>query len=124
MSANGYLTFRDLADANKTRVQRWHPAGLAEWSPMEWACAAAGEMGEICNAVKKLKRIESGIANLNEPNRQLSDKPQALLQIGEEIADTVIYLDLLAQRLDIDIASFVRHKFNATSEKYGFPERL
>jgi len=122
--AIGYLTFKDLADANATRVMRWHPKGLQDWSAMEWACAAAGEMGECCNAVKKLKRIEDQIANLNEPERQLTDKPSAVLAIGEEIADTVIYLDLLAQRLGIDIASFVRHKFNATSKKYGFPERL
>ena len=121
----GYLTFKELADANGTRANRWHKNGLKDWSPMEWACAAAGEMGECCNAVKKLKRIEDEIANLSaDPSRQLSNRPEAILAIGEEIADTVIYLDLLAQRLGIDIASFLIHKFNETSERYGFPERL
>jgi NTP pyrophosphatase (non-canonical NTP hydrolase) len=120
-----YLTFNDLAEANKTRVKRWHPNGIEDWSPMEWACAAAGEMGEVCNAVKKLKRIEDKIANLSaSPDRQLSNKPEAILAIGDEIADTVISLDLLAQRLGIDIASFVRAKFNQTSVRYGFPEKL
>ena len=121
----GYLTFKHLADVNKTRVKRWHPHGIEDWSPMDWACAAAGEMGEVCNAVKKLRRIEDQIANLSaDSKRQLSSKPEAILAIGDEIADTVIYLDLLAQRLGIDIASFVRSKFNQTSERYGFPEKL
>ena len=121
----GYLTFKELADANATRVKRWHPNGIEDWSPMDWACAAAGEMGECCNAVKKLRRIEDGIANKSDdPTRLITERPQAILAIGDEIADTIIYLDLLAQRLGIDIASFVCAKFNRTSDKYGFPEKL
>lgn len=123
--ADGYLTFRDLAKVNATRVKRWHPYGITSWSITDWACAAAGEMGEVCNAVKKLRRVENEIANRSDdPSRLIANKPQAILAIGEEIADTIIYLDLLAQRLGIDIASFVIEKFNRTSEQYGFPEKL
>ncbi|MGA9722683.1 MAG: hypothetical protein WBQ86_09530 [Candidatus Binatus sp.] len=120
----GKLTFEELREANLSRGQRWHKGGLDEWSVAQWAVAAAGEMGEICNAVKKLDRIEDGIANISEPNRQLSTREEAVRAIGAEIADTVIYLDLLSQRLGLDMAAEVSKKFNKVSLTYDFPERL
>jgi NTP pyrophosphatase (non-canonical NTP hydrolase) len=83
-----------------------------------------GELGEAANAIKKLRRIEDGIANISDPERQLSAREEAVLKIADELADTLIYLDLLAQRLGVDLAAAVVSKFNAVSEKYGFPERL
>ena len=64
---SGSLTFEELKNANFSRGRRWHKGGLDEWSVAQWAVAMAGEAGEICNAVKKLDRIEDGIANLSEP---------------------------------------------------------
>ena len=81
---------------------------LHDWSPTDWACALAGEVGEACNLIKKLRRGE-------DVSRE---------RIGEELADTLIYLDLLAQRLDIDLAAAVVNKFNADSEKRGSKWRL
>ncbi len=118
------LRFDDLKRANLSRGTRWHKGGLDEWSVAQWAVAMAGEAGEVCNAVKKLDRIEDGIANLSEPSRQLSSREEAIAAIGAEIADTVIYLDLLAQRLGLDMAEQIIRKFNKTSERYDFPERL
>lgn len=118
------IGFADLALANLTRNNRWHKNGIADWTISQWALAMAGEAGEICNAVKKLNRIEDGIANLNEPGRELETREAALAKIGAEIADTVIYLDLLAQRCGFSLGDEVARKFNATSERYGFPERL
>lgn len=116
------LTFQDLRNANISRLQKWH-AGK-EWSVTDWSNASAGELGEMCNAIKKLRRIEDELPNINERERQISSKEQALDMIAEELADTIIYLDLLANHLGIDIAMAIKYKFNKKSEEYGFPERL
>lgn len=118
------LTFARFRTANTERCQRWHHGGVAGWSVTDWSNAAAGEMGECCNAVKKLRRIEDQIANLNEPGRSLTERKDAVKAIGAEIADTVTYLDLLAAHLGIQLEDEVVAKFNAVSVRYGFPERL
>jgi NTP pyrophosphatase (non-canonical NTP hydrolase) len=118
------LTFQEVRAVNVARCNRWHPNGLASWSVADWAVAMAGEAGEVCNAVKKLRRVEDDLANLNDGDRHLDTRVKAVAQIGEEIADTFLYLNLLAARLGIDLESEVIAKFNSVSEKYGFPERL
>lgn len=118
------LNFTELRAANAARCGRWHQGGIEEWSVADWAVAMVGEAGEACNAIKKLRRIETGALNLNEPGRQLDERGLALSAIGEELADTLIYLDLLALRLGIDLGLAVVRKFNKVSERYGFPERL
>lgn len=121
---NTALTFATVTQANVARCDRWHRGGLADWSVADWAVAMAGEAGEVCNAVKKLRRVEDEIANISDADRQLSTRAEAVKKIGEEIADTFLYLNLLAVRLGIDLPTEVIAKFNATSERYGFPERL
>jgi NTP pyrophosphatase (non-canonical NTP hydrolase) len=121
---DGDLTFARFRQINGERCKRWHDGGVDGWSLTDWSNAAAGEMGECCNAVKKLRRVEDEIANLNEPGRSLTDREAAVRAIGAEIADTITYLDLLAQKLGIRIEHELAAKFNAVSEKYGFPERL
>jgi NTP pyrophosphatase (non-canonical NTP hydrolase) len=118
------LTFEELRAKNKTRMQRWHGAG-PEWTVADWAVAFAGEAGEMCNAVKKLKRVRGGFANKNDdPARQLDTEEKALAAIAEELADTIIYADLLADHLGLDLGSAIAAKFNKTSDQYGFPEKL
>lgn len=117
------ITLSDIAEANRTRVGRWH--GIADWSPLEWAGAMAGEAGEACNAAKKLKRIDGQVANINtEPGRSLTNRDEACRKIGLEVADTVIYGFLLAQRVGVNLEDCIREAFNRKSEEYGFPERL
>lgn len=118
------LTFAEVTAANIARCDRWHKGGLTDWSVADWAVAMAGEAGEVCNAVKKLRRVEDDIANISDPDRQPSTKAEAVAKIGEEIADTFLYLNLLAARLGIDLPSEIIAKFNATSVRYGFPERI
>jgi NTP pyrophosphatase (non-canonical NTP hydrolase) len=118
------MTFQHLAAINFARAIRWHKAGLESWSIADWAVAMAGEAGEVCNAVKKLRRILGQTANISDEDRQLNSEKEAIEKIGNEIADTVIYCDLLAQRCGLSLAEIIRAKFNKTSETYGFPERL
>ncbi len=120
----GRLTFAKLTRVNYARCKRWHPRGLDEWSPSDWAVAMVGEAGEACNAIKKLRRVEEGLANKNDDGRQLDTRAKAIAAIADELADMLIYLNLLALRLNIDLEAATVRKFNAVSERYGFPERL
>ena len=88
---SGDLTFRQVTKANVARCDRWHDGGLNDWSVSDWAVAMAGEAGEVCNAVKKLRRVEDEISNISDPDRQLSTRQEAAGKIGEELADTFLY---------------------------------
>lgn len=113
------LTFKQLTEANLSRVSKWH--SLESWSPLEWAGAMAGEAGEACNAAKKLKRIQTGMPNITDRE---STEEEARQKVLKEVADTVIYGALLCSRVGGDLESAVREVFNQKSEEYGFPERL
>lgn len=114
------LSFHDLRDTNVERCKRWHPGFPDDdWTVADWSNAAAGEMGEAANVVKKIRRGQFGHPGANDPSRQV-----LLDMLANEIADTVIYLDLLAAHAGIDLATAVRRKFNEVSEREGFPERL
>jgi NTP pyrophosphatase (non-canonical NTP hydrolase) len=96
------LTFNELREANRLRTERcFHP--IEEWSPTDWATAVAGEVGEACNKVKKLRRGED----------------ISIYAIGAELADTVIYIDLLCQRLGLDLGDCITRKFNEKSRQVG-----
>lgn len=112
------LTFQALRQANVTRCRRWHSGGVRDWSLSDWACAMAGEAGEACNVVKKMNRERDGITGNNKP---LDDLRRDL---AAELADVVIYLDLLAAAEGIDLGAAVIEKFNAVSDRQGYPERL
>jgi NTP pyrophosphatase (non-canonical NTP hydrolase) len=61
----------------------------------------SGEVGETCNLLKKLKR----------------DKNIPIKDIAHEIADVVVYADLLAYKLGIDLGEAIREKFNIVSKR-------
>jgi len=113
------LNFDDLRDANIRRcVQAFHPVN--SWSPADWAVAFAGEAGEACNAVKKLRRHYDGTNTEKDPQTESG----CLAAIAEELADTVIYADLLAARLGINLGDAVARKFNTVSVRVGSDIRL
>lgn len=113
------LAFDELRHVNKHRcAQVFHP--INAWSPTDWACAMAGEAGEVCNAVKKLRRLADGTNTAKDPQTEEACKKA----IASEIADTVIYLDLLAARLGIDLGQAVCDKFNEVSDLRGSTFKL
>ena len=113
------LSFEKLRKENVERCESaFHP--INHWSPTDWACAMAGEAGEACNAVKKLRRHADGTNTAKDP----ATEAECVAAIGKELADTVIYADLLAARLGINLGEAVREKFNAVSELRGVPQRL
>lgn len=104
-----------LSELRKKGIERCEapkPRGfnhkLSNWTPLEWGGAAAGEMGELCNLLKKLRR---------------GDQP-SMADIASEIGDVVIYLDLLAARLNIDLEWAIVHTFNMKSEEIGSDIRI
>lgn len=113
------LTFRSLRDANAARKVRWH-GDADEWTGSDWSNAMAGECGEACNIVKKLRRHETHTGtSYNTP------EPQYLLDaLADELADVVTYADLLAYKYNIDLGWAVRRKFNRVSRAQAFPERV
>jgi len=108
------MLLEELRRKNVERCEEvFHP--LNDWSPTDWATAFAGEAGEACNFVKKLRRLDGADSDRDtEENRY-----HLTAAIGEELADTVIYADLLAARLGIDLERMVRFKFNKVSGERG-----
>lgn len=112
----------DFATLRKANVERCEaPDGfnspVNSWSPTDWGCSLAGEVGEACNEVKKLKRETDG-------GLQLGDCENRIVAIARELADVVCYADLLAARLGIDLGEAVRFKFNEVSARVNSPVRL
>ena len=116
------LSFSQLSKTNAARCEAsFH--GIDRWTPTDWATAMAGECGEACNEIKKLRRLETN----PDWARQDPDSrtPEAITaRIGMELADLIIYADLLATRLGINLAAAVAEKFNQVSEEIGAPQRL
>lgn len=95
------LDFAKLRRANVLRCVSAFKHTLSDWSPAEWGCALAGEVGELCNLLKKLLRGD----------------PVSKDDIADELADVIAYADLLAAALNIDLGEAVRRKFNKVSAK-------
>jgi NTP pyrophosphatase (non-canonical NTP hydrolase) len=112
------LTFAQFREANVTRCEASFHA-VNEWTPTDWATALAGEVGEVCHVTKKLRRLQMA------PHWASRDGDAALeAQLADELADTVIYADLLAARMGIDLGAAIVKKFNQVSERVGSTVRL
>jgi NTP pyrophosphatase (non-canonical NTP hydrolase) len=127
------LAFDELRKANTQRCnERFHP--VEEWTPSDWGNAMAGEFGEVaselsdlfilsmqffsklkaCDTIKKMLRQMEGDARYEELKKKLA----------LELADVVIYADLLSVGLGIDLGESVRNKFNEVSVKRNSEIRL
>ena len=108
------MNFEDLKQANTRRCgESFHP--INNWSPTDWGCAMAGECGEACNNLKKLRRLE-GSHFARDDEREVD---KLIDQVMDEVADMVIYADLLAARLGRSLGIAIAEKFNRTSDEVG-----
>lgn len=114
------LTFETLREANMARLPLFRDAkgrpchskdDGSDWSPAQWLQAVTGELGEYANLRKK---VERGDFTLEE----------ALPALADELADVVIYLDILAAQLGIDLGNSIVSKWNRTSQKIGIDLRI
>ncbi len=95
----------DLRDFRKVNIERCNDAffPLDTWGPSDWGVALAGEVGELCNFIKKMNRGDADYT----------------ADIGKELADIVTYADLLAARLGLDLNDCLIKKFNEVSDRRG-----
>lgn len=84
------------------------------WNVAEWGCAFAGEAGELCNVLKKINRQAPFDPDIESLRKEAKD----------EIGDVLAYLDLVAAKLDLNLAECVADKFNDVSRKYDYPQRM
>lgn len=94
------LTFEKLRKANAERCEK-HFHQISAWSESDWAVALAGEVGELCNMIKKRRRGE------DIPTQELA----------KELGDIVAYADLLATRLGLKLVVCVQEKFDEVSDR-------
>lgn len=110
------LTFDAFRAANVARCVKWHPEGIASWSPSDWLTAVTGELGELASLLKMRNRERDGL-----PGNKFSPTQK---QIADELADVLAYLDLLAEVLGVDLGRAAVEKFNEVSERVGFSDRI
>ena len=110
------LTFDAFRAANVARCVKWHPEGIASWSPSDWLTAVTGELGELASLLKMRNRERDGL-----PGNKFSPTQK---QIADELADVLTYLDLLAEVLGVDLGRAAVEKFNEVSERVGFSDRI
>ena len=100
------MTFRQFQKLNKSRCEDvFHP--IHDWTPQDWGLAIAGEAGELCNILKKVKR---GDYKIDDVKRDLV----------KELADIITYCDLLMTRLNADTELAIIDKFNEVSGRYNY----
>lgn len=108
--------------SERNRLRCESPKGfnhkLESWSLGDWMTAVTGELGEAANIVKKLNRIRDGVPG----NKPEETKDRLEHDLCDELADVYIYLDLLAQRLGLNLLGHVETKFQRTSRKIGYEE--
>lgn len=105
-----YLRLANIARMPKFKNRLGEPANSqpdgSDWKLSAWANATLGELGEAANLIKK---IERGDYTLDEKRREL----------GKELADVLIYLDILAFRAGVDLGLETILKFNEVSKRVG-----
>lgn len=106
-SKRALLTFAEFHQKNTTRSNS-DVKHSTDWSAMEWGCALSGEVGELCNYLKKMRRGD------NIPKKKLA----------HEVCDIITYLSLLSDKLDIDMEKAIIEKFNIVSKRWGSKIRL
>src|SRR5581483_7959905 len=117
------LTFKKLRKANITRCEK-HFHALNDWSPTDWACALAGEVGELCNWIKKLKRLESKPFQKTDHYTNQPKSEEIRKECAKEIGNIQAYLDLTAARLGIKLDKATSFKFNEVSKRVGSKIKL
>lgn len=116
--------FDRFSEINMQRANRWHHGDIHEWTASDWAVATGGEMGELLNAIKKLRRIEIKVQGHDGDTPQPRNVQDAVKAIAKEIGDVYTYLDILTQFFGLRMWDCVRDTFNAISVREEMPERM
>lgn len=112
------FTFAEFQSMNIERCRKAFPM-CDDWSLNDWAVALAGEVGELCNLLKKDRR------KLASDERYILDGEYhelARANVLSELADVMTYADLMMSQLSADTAEEVLGKFNEVSRRVGYGE--
>lgn len=119
------MTFEELRNANVARCEDvFHQ--LNDWSASDWGVALTGEAGEMSEALALVVAVlglqtvgmSGRVANaVKKFNRRDDTTMNSIDAVAKELADMIIYADLLAARLGINLENAVKLKFNEVSEK-------
>ena len=145
---NDNVTFEEVSAVNAKRANRWHPEFPGHkdgWTGADWSNAAAGEGGEMLdalqalllangaaahlglagNVVKKLRRLDTHLQQAEQGDEKDEAYAAMLKQkLATEIGDTFIYLDLLATFYGLSMETCVVDTFNRVSVRENFPEKI
>lgn len=114
------LTFALLRRQNITRCDAW-PQPLHRSTPSDLACAVATEVGQLCEQIGRLRQH----LQVTCPSKFRSAlAAEITARIGQELADLVLFADLLAARLDLPMDEILAARFNSVSEQLGSPVKL
>jgi NTP pyrophosphatase (non-canonical NTP hydrolase) len=84
-----------------------------DWSHNDWFTAMVGEVGELGNILKKIRR---GDLNLEDWETRRA--------VGKELADIASYLFIHADKMDFNLAKECIEKYNEVSERRGSQHRI
>lgn len=117
------LTFSNVRHANVERQKEWD--GDAQFSELFFGAALSGEGGELAEIVLALQ-VQAAIGKANNIVKKmergrlgLAGSRATLQELGKELADVLTYVDLLAHKVGLDLASCWVNKYNEVSDKYG-----
>ncbi len=110
---NRDLSFDTLRKANMARLPQFkNKLGVlahsksdgSDWTPAQWLQAVIGELGEYANLRKKFERGDI-------------DEYSFIIDAQKELADVIVYLDILAFQLGINLGLATIDKFNEVSRR-------
>ena len=97
------ITIRQWQEINDLRSAESFGEVCEDWTTGDWGNALAGEVGELCNKIKKSRRGE-----FIDPAEYM-----------EELGDIGAYLALVASELGIDLQEALAAEFNRVSKRIG-----
>lgn len=105
-----------LRSVNTLRSKQEFNIDPCTWQGLLHNCVGLSEeVGEVNGVIKKAdrkKRMTSKKRSNKYRNKKVKD-------LGEEIADVIIYLDLVAAHFNIDLEKELVNKFNKVSNELG-----
>lgn len=104
------LTLSLLRKENVARCEE-HFCKLDTFTPSEWLGGAYEAMLKVERVIERMKHGSIGCREAKE-------------LLGDQIAETIMYLDLLAARAGSDLEQAVRRRFNAESKRIGSGRQL
>lgn len=100
-------TFDDFQDRSEARKKWLHRfTNEDDWSPADWVLAIAGEVGELANILKKVRRHDFTLEQV---------RPQCL----KEAADIITYCDLFMTCLGARTSDELYKKFDEVTARWA-----